>query len=111
VLLHRHCGAAARFRATSLGCRGRRSLGYAIVAQGFKGAATRVPEAATAFGLRRDHVLIETIARFADGPDKAEEDFISKRREPLATASTRSHSPAALPNLLASGEDPGRVAR
>jgi hypothetical protein len=61
ALLRRRCRAAARFRATSLGC------------QGIK--ATRLPEEATAFGLRREHVLIEIIARFADRPDKAEEEL------------------------------------
>jgi hypothetical protein len=59
----RHRRAAARFCAASLGCRARPSLGWAIVTQGFKGVATRLPEEATAFGLRRDHLLIEIICK------------------------------------------------
>jgi hypothetical protein len=34
----------------------------AIVTHEFRGAAPRVPAAATAFGLRRDHVLAEILA-------------------------------------------------
>ena len=35
------------------------SPGCAIITHEFRGAASRVPAAATAFGLRRDHVLVE----------------------------------------------------
>ena len=45
------------------------SPGCAIFTHEFKGAASRVPEAATAFGLRRDHVLVEILATFVDGSD------------------------------------------
>jgi hypothetical protein len=46
------------------------SRGCAIFTHEFKGAASRVPAEATAFGLRRDHVLIEFLATFADRPDE-----------------------------------------
>jgi hypothetical protein len=35
----------------------------------FKGAASRVPEQATAFGLRRDHVVVEILATLPDRSD------------------------------------------
>jgi hypothetical protein len=49
------------------------SPGCAIFAHEFRGAASRVPAEATAFGLRRDHVLVEILATFADRPDELEE--------------------------------------
>jgi hypothetical protein len=45
------------------------SSGCAIVTNEFKGAASWVPRSATAFGLRRDHVLVEIIASFDDHSD------------------------------------------
>ncbi len=42
------------------------SPGCAIFTHEFRGAASRVPETATAFGLRRDHVLIEILATWPD---------------------------------------------
>jgi hypothetical protein len=76
----------------SLGCRGRRSLGCAIVAQGFKGAATRVPEEATAFGLRRDHVLIETLQGLPMGGRSG--GGLHRQEARATTVSTRSRFPA-----------------
>ena len=49
------------------------SAGCAIFSHEFRGAASRVPVEATAFGLRRDHVLIEILASFPDRPDRLEE--------------------------------------
>src|SRR5262249_44532931 len=49
------------------------SPGCAVFTHEFKGAASRVPERATAFGLRRDHVLVEILATFADRSDRIEE--------------------------------------
>src|SRR5499427_4909937 len=49
------------------------SSGCAIFTHEFKGAACRVPEQATAFGLRRDHILIEILAGFVDRSDEVEE--------------------------------------
>ena len=37
------------------------SPGCAVITHEFRGAASRVPAAATAFGLRRDHVLVEIL--------------------------------------------------
>ncbi|MGY3602623.1 MULTISPECIES: FAD-binding oxidoreductase [unclassified Bradyrhizobium] len=42
------------------------SPGCAIITHEFRGAASRVAEAATAFGLRRDHLLVEILASFPD---------------------------------------------
>src|SRR5262249_25937520 len=49
------------------------SPGCAIFTHEFRGAASRIPIEATAFGLRRDHVLIEILATFVDRSDEAEE--------------------------------------
>src|SRR5258708_30875450 len=49
------------------------SAGCAILTHDFRGAASRVPVEATAFGLRRDHVLIEILASFPDRTDRLEE--------------------------------------
>jgi FAD/FMN-containing dehydrogenase len=86
------------------------SPGCAVFTHEFKSAATRVPEEATAFGLRRDHVLVEIIAGFADIPDEVEEP-----RHRLWARATR-HAfdemalPGGYPNLLAD-DDPERVAQ
>jgi hypothetical protein len=49
------------------------SPGSAGFTHEFKGAVARVLGGATAFGLRRDHMLVEILAWFADGPDSAKE--------------------------------------
>jgi len=49
------------------------SQGCAIFTHEFKGAASRVRPEATAFGFRRDHVLVEVLATFADRPGELEE--------------------------------------
>ena len=49
------------------------SPGCAIFTHEFKGAASRVPVETTAFGLRRDHLLVEILAVFADRHDELEE--------------------------------------
>jgi hypothetical protein len=76
------------------------SSGCAIVSHEFRGAASRVPADATAFGLRRDHVLIEIIASCPNRSDRSEE-----RRHRQWTRDTR-HAfdsialPGGYPNLL-----------
>jgi hypothetical protein len=76
--------------------------GCAIFTHEFKGAASRVPAEATAFGLRRDHVLVEILAAFVDRSDEL--------------AQTGRHAfdamalPGGYPNLLAEG-DADRVAK
>lgn len=86
------------------------SPGCAIITHEFKGAASRVPAEATAFGLRRDHVLVEIIAVSTDPSDKLEE----QRHYQWARATRRALDAIALPggypNLLAGG-DADRVAK
>lgn len=80
------------------------SVGCAIVTHDFKGAASRVPEDATAFGLRRDHVLVEIIAANPDladaGADQRHREWAREARESFdATA-----LPGGYPNLLGRGD-------
>jgi FAD/FMN-containing dehydrogenase len=80
------------------------SSGCAIFTHEFKGAASRVPEEATAFGLRRDHILIEILAGFVDRSDKLEE----RQHRGWVRATRASFEamalPGAYPNLLATGD-------
>jgi len=85
------------------------SQGCAIFTHEFKGAASRVAAGTTAFGLRRDHVLIEVLATFVDRSDAREE----ARHGQWAYATRHAFDAAALPggypNLLA-GDDADRAA-
>jgi hypothetical protein len=80
------------------------SSGCAIFTHEFRGTASRVPVDATAFGLRRDHVLVEILATFADRSDRLEE----QRHRQWARATLRAFDAMALPggypNLLAGGD-------
>ena len=80
------------------------SPGCAIFTHEFKGAASRVPAEATAFGLRRDHVLVEILATFVDRSDTLEE----QRHRQWARATRQAFDAMALPggypNLLAAGD-------
>jgi FAD/FMN-containing dehydrogenase len=80
------------------------SPGCAIVTHDFRGAASRVAADATAFGLRRDHVLVEIIAIFADRSD-AEAAF---RHRQWAETTRKALAPIALPgayaNMMNSGD-------
>jgi FAD/FMN-containing dehydrogenase len=84
------------------------SPGCALVTHEFKGAASRVAADATAFGLRRDHVLIEMIAAFDDRGDPAEDlrhrNWARRARDMFVTA-----LPGGYPNLLGP-DDPKRAA-
>ena len=86
------------------------SPGCAIFTHEFKGAASRVPAEATAFGLRRDHVLIEILAVAVDQSAEFEE----QRHQQWARATRRAFDATALPggypNLLAS-DDADRAAK
>jgi hypothetical protein len=86
------------------------SPGCAIFTHEFRGAAARVPPEATAFGLRRDHVLVEILATFVDHSDQIEE----QRHRQWARAALQAFDAMALPggypNLLA-GDDPDRAAQ
>ncbi len=76
------------------------SPGCAIFTHDFKGAASRVPAEATAFGLRRDHVLVDFIATFVDRSDEIEE---RRHREWINTALGAFDAmafPGGYPNLL-----------
>jgi hypothetical protein len=82
----------------------------AIFTHEFRGAASRVPPWATAFGLRRDHVLVEILASFADRSDTFEE----QRHRRWTRATLRAFDAMALPgayaNLLA-GVDTDRATK
>jgi FAD/FMN-containing dehydrogenase len=82
----------------------------AIFTHEFKGAASRVPAEATAFGLRCNHVVVEILATFVDRSDNEEE----QRHRQWARATRQAFAPMALPggypNFLA-GDDPDRVAK
>jgi FAD/FMN-containing dehydrogenase len=86
------------------------SAGCAIFTHEFKGAASRVPVEATAFGLRRDHLLVEILAVFPDRPSKLEE----QRHQQWARATLHGFAATALPggypNFLTDG-DKTRVAK
>ena len=81
------------------------SFGCAIFTHEFKGAASRVPEEETAFGLRRDHILIEILAGFVDRSDELEErqyqDWVRTTRQRFEAMAL----PGAYPNLLAAGDN------
>ncbi len=81
------------------------SPGCAIFTHEFRGAASRVPETATAFGLRRDHVLIEILATWPDRGDRSDAD----RHSAWARRARRGFDSVSLPggyaNLL--GPDQG----
>jgi len=80
------------------------SPGCSIITHAFRGAASRVSVDATAFGLRRDHVLVEILATFADQSSFVEE----HRHRQWARAARRALDPIALPggypNFLARGD-------
>ena len=87
------------------------SPGCAIFTHEFKGAASLVPEEATAFGLRRDHVLVEILAAYDDRCDKSEEERHWQWVRATRHAFDALALPGAYPNLLAAGEEPDRVMR
>jgi berberine-like enzyme len=66
------------------------SPGCAIITHEFRGAASRVAEAETAFGLRRDHLLVEILASFPDRSDAGDmprhRNWTRATRERFATA-------------------------
>src|SRR5260221_14598140 len=76
------------------------SAGCAILTHEFRGAASRVPVEATAFGLRRDHVLIEILASFPDRSDRLEE----RRHQHWVRDTRRAFEPIALPGGYPNGE-------
>jgi FAD/FMN-containing dehydrogenase len=86
------------------------SPGCAILTHDFKGAASRVPAEATAFGLRRDHVLVEIIALCADGCDESEQQRHKQWAKSTREALDAMAFPGGYPNILFDSE-PDRVAQ
>jgi hypothetical protein len=86
------------------------SSGCAIFTHEFRGAASRIPVEATAFGLRRDHVLVEILATFADRSDKLEEQRHLQWTRDTLQAFDALALPGGYPNLLPGG-DPARAAK
>jgi hypothetical protein len=86
------------------------SPGCAIFTHEFKGAASRVPAGATAFGLRRDHVLVEILATFAERSDRLEEQPHQQWARTALQAFDAMALPGGYPNLLDRG-DADRVAK
>ncbi|OPY99050.1 6-hydroxy-D-nicotine oxidase [Bradyrhizobium sacchari] len=83
------------------------SPGCAIFTHEFRGAASHVPEAATAFGLRRDHLLVEMLAMFPDRTDA--DDELRHRHWARTTRQTFAAAlPGGYPNLLGPN-DPARA--
>jgi FAD binding domain/Berberine and berberine like len=80
------------------------SAGCAIFTHEFRGAASRVPVKATAFGLRRDHVLIEILASFPDRPDRSEECRHQQWVLDTRLAFGALALPGGYPNLLGTGD-------
>jgi hypothetical protein len=80
------------------------SPGCAVFTHEFKGAASRVPQEATAFGLRRDHVLIEILATFPDRGDKLEEQRHRRWAQSTLAAFDATALPGGYPNMLAEGD-------
>jgi hypothetical protein len=80
------------------------SAGCAIFTHEFRGAASRVPVKATAFGLRRDHVLIEILASFPDRSDRSEECRHQQWVRDTRLAFDALALPGGYPNLLGTGD-------
>jgi hypothetical protein len=87
------------------------SPGCAIFTHEFRGAAARVPAEATAFGLRRDHVLVEILATFVDHSDQIEEQRHRQWTRAALQAFGAMALPGGYPNLLPANEDADRVAK
>ena len=80
------------------------SAGCAVFTHEFKGAASRVPAQATAFGLRRDHVLIEILASLPDRSDALDEERHRRWAESTRQAFSTTALPGGYPNLLSIGD-------
>jgi FAD/FMN-containing dehydrogenase len=76
------------------------SSGCAILTHEFRGAASRVPTAATAFGLRRDHVLVEIIASFTDESEQQHQRWVDATLDGFKAMAL----PGGYPNLLPIGD-------
>jgi FAD/FMN-containing dehydrogenase len=86
------------------------SPGCAIVTHQFKGAATRVLQEATAFGLRHHHVLVEILATCPDRSDQVEEERHRRWARAALAALDAMALPGGYPNMLA-GDDADRATK
>jgi FAD/FMN-containing dehydrogenase len=86
------------------------SPGCAIFTHEFKGAASLVPVEATAFGLRRDHVLVEIFASFANQSDADSEQRHRQWVRATLHAFDAMALPGGYPHFLAT-DDKDRIAR
>ncbi len=84
------------------------SPGCAILTHEFKGAACRVAADATAFGLRRAHILIEVLTMFPEPRDVSDTQRHIAWARQTRQAFTSAH-PGGYPNLLGR-DDPARAA-
>jgi len=80
------------------------SPGCGVFTHEFKGAAARVPTEATAFGLRRDHVLVEILATFVHGSGELEAERHQRWARSALAAFNAMALPGGYPNILASGD-------
>jgi FAD binding domain len=80
------------------------SPGCAMLTHDFKGAASRVPPEATAFGLRHDHVLVEILAMTADRCNEVEVQRHHAWTKAALGAFDKLALPGGYPNLLPPGE-------
>jgi hypothetical protein len=79
------------------------SPGCAIFTHEFKGAASRVSETSTAFGLRRDHILVEIVASFVDQSNLLDERNHRQWAQTTFMSLSIAALPGGYPNLLAGG--------
>ena len=86
------------------------SPGCAVFTHEFKGAASHVSADATAFHLRRDHVLVEILATFANSSDPLAEQRHRQWARATRELFMATALPGGYPNLLA-GDDLDRVAK
>jgi hypothetical protein len=87
------------------------SAGCALYTHEFKGAAARVPEEATAFGQRREHVVVEILAAYVDRSDPIEEERHRQWTRRTRDSFNATALPGGYPNYLVSDDDPDRIAR
>src|SRR5262245_11446714 len=80
------------------------SPGCAILTHEFRGAAARVPANVTAFGLRRDHVLVEILATCADRSSPIEQERHRRWTRATRQAFDAMALPGGYPNFLAASD-------
>jgi FAD/FMN-containing dehydrogenase len=80
------------------------SPGCAIFTHEFRGAAALVPAEATAFGRRRNHVLVEILATFVDRSVRLEEERHQQWLQATLHRFDATMLPGGYPNLLPKGD-------